>query len=65
MRVFRTVPQQDMQLYVQTAFVLPIAAFRFVNSPSLVLLKSNVKNALWKLRKKEQEGTKVSELGYA
>jgi len=50
-RVFFTVPQQDMQLYIQTAFVCPLAPVRFASSSPLVLLKSNVKTALWKLRK--------------
>ncbi len=41
-RVFRFFPQQDMQVYIQTAFARTLATVRFVNSPSLVLLKSNV-----------------------
>jgi hypothetical protein len=40
--VFRFFPQQDMQVYIQTAFARTLATVRFVNSPSLVLLKSNV-----------------------
>ncbi len=42
MRVFRAITQQDMEMYIQTAFVCTFPAVRFASSPSLSLLKSNV-----------------------
>lgn len=62
--------EQDMGLYVQTTFVHPIPPVRFVNSPSLVLLKSRVSSVIMKTLKqpqqageKEIKGKKVARIG--
>ena len=59
-----------MQLYIQTTFVCTIAPVRFVNSPSLVLLKSNAKKCLMEVEKTPQpkpekatKGKKTAVLG--